>query len=329
MTKMKIGVLGVSGHFLKRIVLPLLQSETVEIHGLASRNRNRAKETALKYGFPMHYGSYDELINDKDINTVFIPLPNHLHKEWIFKCLDAEKHVLCEKPLTMNADETREVIEYESRTDYRVMEAFMYRFHPKWHKAKALIDNGYIGQITHIHTVFSYNNQDPNNIRNIRETGGGALMDIGCYAINTSRYILDKSPKRVVSLISEHKHFKTDVTTSAILDFGEERTLFTTATTSFPQQEVKIFGTEGTLTVTIPFNDISEFPGKLLFENNEVKQTIEVPPTNQYRLMFESFAHSIITNQPFEITLTDSLENMKVIDAIFKSGACNEWVSLD
>ena len=130
-------------------------------------------------------------------------------------------------------------------------------------------------------------------IRNKKEIGGGALLDIGCYAINTARYILGKAPIRVVSLIAEHPDFKTDMLTSAILDFGDSRSLFTVSTAVFPQQEVKIFGTEGTLTVTIPFNDISEIPGRLFFENNETVETIEVTPVNQYRLMFESFALSI------------------------------------
>jgi predicted dehydrogenase len=325
MKKMKFGVLGVSGHFLKRIVIPLMDSETTEIYGIASRDIRKAKGTALKYGIPKYYGTYDNLLADNEIDAVFIPLPNHMHKEWIFKSLDAGKHVLCEKPLTLNAEETMEVIDYAATKNLKVMEAFMVRFHPKWRKAKALIDNGYIGQVTHIHTVFSYNNQDPSNIRNIKDIGGGGLLDIGCYAINTSRFILGRPPKKVISHITEHPDFGTDMTTSAILDFGDARTLFTVSTAVFPQQEVKVFGTEGMLTVTIPFNDISEIPGKLLFENNQISQDIEVDPVNQYRLMFEEFAISAQNNTGVFIPLSDSLENMKTIDAIFKSAKSGNW----
>ena len=328
MEKMKFGVLGVSGHFLKRIVLPLIESETTEIYGLASRNIEHALETANKYNIPKYYGSYEELLEDDDISAVFIPLPNHMHKEWIFKSLDAGKHVLCEKPLTLNADETKEVIKYAAGKNLKVMEAFMVRFHPKWRKAKSLIDNGYIGQVTHIHTVFSYNNQDPANIRNIKEIGGGALLDIGCYAINTARFILGRAPFRAISIITEHPDFGTDMTTSAILDFGDVRTLFTVSTAVFPQQEVKVFGTEGTVTVTIPFNDISEIPGKILFENGETAKGIEIPPANHYRLMFEEFADSIRNSTDVFIPLSDSLENMKVIDAVFKSAETGEWVEI-
>lgn len=328
MKKMKFGVLGVSGHFLKRIVFPLMESETVEIYAIASRNIKRAQETAEKYGIPKFYGSYEELLDDPEIDAIFNPLPNHMHKEWIFKSADAKKHMLCEKPLTLDTEETNEVIEYIKDSGIKLMEAFMIRFHPKWQKAKALIDNGYIGKVRHIQTVFSYNNQDPSNIRNIKEVGGGALLDIGCYAINTARYILGKAPKRVISMIDEHPEFGTDMTTSAILDYGDAVSLFTVSTSAFPQQQVKIFGTEGTLTVTIPFNDISEVPGKLLFENNSASMEIEVEPVNQYRLMFEAYAKSIVDDTEVPLPLSDSLLNMKTIDAVFKSAKTGEWVNI-
>ncbi len=325
MNRTRFGVLGVSGHFIKRIVMPLMKSETTRIFGIASRNIEKAQQTAETYGIPKAYGSYEELLADSKIDAVFIPLPNHMHKEWIFKCLDAGKHVLCEKPLSMDASETLEIIEYAKNKGLKVMEAFMIRSHPKWKKAKSLVENRYIGDVTHIHTVFSYNNQDPSNIRNIKDYGGGALYDIGCYAINTARFILDKAPVKVVSLIAEHPDFKTDMTTSAILDFDGIHTLFTVSTSAFPQQQVKIFGTEGTITVTIPFNDISEIPGKILFENNDTTKVIEFEPTNQYRIMFEEFAECIKNDGPVPVPLTDSLENMKTIDAIFKSANTGTW----
>lgn len=325
MKEMKFGVLGVSGHFLKRIVLPLQKSNTVKIHSIGSRNLGKAMETAVKYDIPKYFGSYEEVLEDNEIDAVFIPLPNHLHKEWIFKCLDAGKHVLCEKPLAMNADEVLEIMDRTKNSGLSVMEAFMVRFHPKWHKAKSFVDNGYIGKVTQIHSVFSYNNQDSLNIRNIKSTGGGALLDIGCYAINTARYIMGRAPDRALGLINEHPDFHTDMLTSAMLDFGDARALFTTGTATFPQQEVKVFGTEGSVTITIPFNDISEIPGKIIFENNEAKREIEVPPVNQYRLMFEDFAKTIQENKKPLVTLADSLENMKTIDAVFKSAQSGKW----
>ena len=328
MNKLRIGVLGVSGHFLKRIVLPLQKSEEAVITGIASRDIQRARSTAKKYDIPKFYGSYEELLNDKEIEAVFIPLPNHMHKEWIIKSIDARKHVLCEKPLTMNTNETIDVIEHAENSEFMLMEAFMYGFHPKWQKAKEIIDLGYIGIVSHIHTVFSYSNHDPDNIRNIKEFGGGSLMDIGCYAINSARYLLGKEPERVVALISEHEQFKTDELTSAILDFGDSRALFSTSTTAYPQQEVKAYGSEGTLTVTIPFNDISEISGKILLENNESKEVIEVKPANHYLIMFDEFAKAVRKDNPAPLPLRNSLGNMKIIDAIFESAKNKCWVDV-
>ena len=328
MDKVRFGVLGVSGHFIKRIVVPMMKSETAQVYGIASRNLEKAQQTAERYSIPMAYGSYEALLEDPAIDAVFIPLPNHMHRDWIFKCIDAGKHVLCEKPLTMNAAETMEVMDHAKGKGLNVMEAFMIRFHPKWQKAKSVIDNGYIGKVTHIHSVFSYNNQDPANIRNIREYGGGSLLDIGCYAINTARFILGRTPSRVISLIDEHPEYGTDMTTSAILDFDGPRSLFTVSTATFPQQEVKIFGTEGTVTVTIPFNDISEIKGRILFENREAVKQIKFEPTNQYKLMFEAFANNIRGGLPAPISLEDSLANMRTIDAVFKSAETGAWVDV-
>ncbi len=329
MNKLRIGVLGVSGHFLKRIVLPLAHSKEVTFTAIASRNIEKAKSTASRYFIEKHYDSYEKLLADPNIDAIFIPLPNHMHLEWIKKCINAKKHVLCEKPLTMNNDEMIELRSFMQGKEYQLMEAFMYRFHPKWIEAKKLIDQHYIGDVTTIHTIFSYNNHDASNIRNIKEYGGGALMDIGCYAINTARFILNKAPLRVSSLITTHKTFKTDTITSAILDFGDSRALFTVSTTSFPQQEVKIYGTEGTLTITIPFNDISELEGKLLFENNETKKIIKIAKTNQYLLMFDEFAKAIKYKKEMPISIEDSAQNMRVIDAIFASAKSNSWVMVD
>ncbi|MCK5812460.1 MAG: Gfo/Idh/MocA family oxidoreductase [Clostridiales bacterium] len=329
MNKLLIGVLGVSGHFLKRIVLPLSHSKHVKITAIASRNIEKAKSTASRYFIEKYYGSYEELLDDPNIDAIFIPLPNHMHLEWIKKCINAKKHVLCEKPLTMNYEEIIELRSFMKGKEHQLMEAFMYRFHPKWIEAKKLIDNHYIGDIISIHTIFSYNNHDASNIRNIKEYGGGALMDIGCYAINTARFIIGKSPIRVSSLITTHKVFKTDIITSAILDFGDSRALFTVSTTSFPKQEVKVFGTEGTLTITIPFNDISEIEGKLLFENNESKETIKFPKANHYLIMFDEFAKAIKQNTKMPISLEDSAINMKVIDAIITSAEKNSWINID
>lgn len=328
MGKLKLGVLGVSGHFINRILLPLLQSDQVEIYGIASRAGDKAKVFADKWDIPNAYDSYDALLADPAIEAVYIPLPNHMHLEWIKKSADAGKHIICEKPLTLNAEETVEIMAYIKDKKIKLMEAFMYRFHPKWQKAKELVTSNEIGKVQAIHTIFSYNNTDPNNIRNIKAYGGGALMDIGCYAISCARYLLNKEPQKVVSLLQEHDDFQTDVLTSALLDFGGVRSMFTVSTTSFPAQEVKLYGTAGVMTITIPFNDISEVPGEIIVQNGTGTRSIFVDPVNQYQLQFDGFAQAIREDSDVLVPLNDSYWNMKIIDAINQSATSGQWVEL-
>lgn len=326
--KIKLGVLGVSGHFTKRIFQPISKSSKIEVYAIASRSNNRAKEFAQEHNIQKYYNSYEKLLEDKTVEAVYIPLPNHMHLEWIKKAIDFGKHIICEKPLTIDSEETMEVISYLKDKKIILMEAFMYKFHPKWIKAKELIKFGEIGKVTYIHTVFSYNNNDAKNIRNIKKYGGGALMDIGCYAISSARYILGKEPKKVVSLIKEHEEFSTDKTTSAILDFGEERCLFSASTDSYPQQEVRIYGTDGVINVTIPFNDYNDVCGEIIVENKIGKRSIKFNPVNQYKLQFEYFVGLLKGNKNKIMPVGDSLMNMKVIDAVFESEKTGNWVIL-
>lgn len=327
MKQLKLGVLGVSGHFISRIILPLTQSKVVKVVGLASRNEEKAKVVAQKWGIEKTYGSYEELLCDKDIEAVYIPLPNHLHLEWIKKAVTAGKHVICEKPLTMNAKETEELISYVKPSGMKVMEAFMYRHHPKWKRVRQIIDCKEIGEVTSIHTMFAYNNTNPENIRNVKAYGGGALMDIGCYAISSSRYIMNAEPNQVISLITEHPEFKTDIVTSGILDYGKARCLFTTSTTSMAAQEVKIYGTSGTVTVKIPFNDHYDCCGEIIVHNGLGERIVTFEPTNQYQVMFEAFAEAVIEDKKVPLSLEDSLNNMRIIDALKASHEEKKWIA--
>ncbi|MCG8571349.1 MAG: Gfo/Idh/MocA family oxidoreductase [Spirochaetes bacterium] len=328
MESLKLGVLGASNHFIKRILHPLQQSSLIELQALASRSEEKAKNIAGKWGIPGYYSSYEELLKDKSIEAVYIPLPNHLHLEWVKKAAGAGKHVICEKPLTMNGEEAKELLEFAKDKQLKIMEAFMYRFHPKWKHAKTLVQQGEIGKIRGIHTIFSYNNTNPANIRNIKDFGGGALMDIGCYAISTARYLLDLQPQRVVSTMNIDAGFKTDVLTSVIMDFGEIKGLFTTATSFFDQQEVKIFGTSGAITITMPFNDFSDIKSSIVVETGLGKRIVEFEPVNQYQLQFEEFVSAIRKNTNIKVSLEESLKNMLVIDAIRKSTVTESWVTL-
>lgn len=326
--KMKIGILGVSGHFFLRCCLPLQQSDEIEVYAIASRSEEKAKKASQEWGIPVFYDSYDQLLEDKNIEAVYIPLPNHMHAEWIKKCADAGKHIICEKPLALDAEEASQVAEYVKQRNVKLMEAFMYKFHPKWNRAKEIVKIGEIGRVTAIHTIFTYNNKDSKNIRNIKAYGGGALYDIGCYAISTARYLLDEEPKKVIALAEEDQEFSTDILTSGILDFGTARCLFTVGTQISNQQEVTIYGTGGKITVTIPFNDFPDVKGRIIVETGVGRRDIEFDPVDQYRLEFEAFASAIKNGRVVPITPEESINNMRVMDAVRKSYETGKWIEV-
>ena len=325
MIPIKLGILGVSGHFIKRILLPLQKSSLIELYAIASRSKNKAKEAAEKFNISLSYNSYEELLKDKLVELIYIPLPNNMHAEWIKKCADYGKHIICEKPITMNAKEAIECINYIENKKIYFMEAFMYKFHPQWKHIQELVRTDEIGKINFIHTTFGYNNPDPTNIRNIKELGGGALMDIGCYAISVPRFILQNEPDRVISLINIDSNFQTDILTSAILDFGYTRATLNISTKTFPYQKVEIHGTNGIIIIQIPFNTFADVPAKVTIINSVGTREINFDPVNQYQIQFEKFVESIRNGKPLPIPVNDAINNMKVIDAILRSYQNGKW----
>ncbi len=325
MNKVKLGVLGVSHLFVTKVLPSLLKSNMVEVYGIASRDSGKARDVSSTYGIAKSYPSYEELLMDKSIEMVYIPLPNHIHAEWIKKSADYGKHVICEKPIALSAEEAKEAIEYAESKGVKIMEAFMYKFHPQWQRALEVVRFQEIGNITTIHTFFGYDNKDPKNIRNIKETGGGALLDIGCYAVSLSRFLLQAEPKRVLAVSDIDTAFQTDITANCILDFGTIRTLFTVCTQTFPSQRVLVYGTGGTMTLEIPFNMYSDVPAQITLKTGVSARTLECGPADQYMLEFDEFALALRDRTAIPITSTDAVYNMKVLDALFKSAESGHW----
>ncbi|MGA2141663.1 MAG: Gfo/Idh/MocA family oxidoreductase [Brevinematales bacterium] len=328
MKKLKMGVLGVSAHFISRVLPPVQKSELVEIYAIASRSPDKAKNASEKHDIPAYYQSYEDLLRDKSIDMVYIPLPNHMHAEWINRSADAGKHIICEKPVAMNAKEAEEAVLYTADRNVKLMEAFMYKFHPQWVMAKSLIAGGSIGNIQTIHTFFGYYNNDAANIRNIKEYGGGAILDIGCYASSSARFLFNTEPRRVMALNSYDNKFGTDYLSSGILDFGETRSVFTVSTQTFHSQKVEIHGSAGVLEIEIPFNPIPDVPMKLTLATDNGIRSIETEPADHYRLQFDSFAKALINNTEVPIPLSDAVANMRVLDGLFASGKSGSWVEL-
>lgn len=319
------GVLSVAKHFTYRVYPSLEGSGTTVVAAIASRSRDRAERAAKELSIPRAYGSYEELVADPGIEAVYIPLPNHLHAEWVRKAADAGKHVLCEKPFGMNADETRKSIEHARSRGVLVMEAFMYRFHPQWRKVRELVAIGEIGAVRAIHTLYAYSNTDAKNIRNILAAGGGAIPDIGCYAVSSARFILGREPSRVMSLVTRDPAFKTDILSSAILDFGDARALFTVATQARPLQGVEVLGTSGAIRVHVPFNAYPDVPAQVTVTTALGARTIEFPVVDQYAVMFDEVSRAIRAGGPVPTDPQDAVNNMKVLDALFRSETSKSW----
>jgi predicted dehydrogenase len=327
MGKLRLGVLGCSGHYALRVATPLKYSQLVCPHGIASRDAAKAKEYAKKWGFSVSYGSYEAMLEDPNIDFVYNPLPNHLHLKYIKKAADAGKPILCEKPLGLNAGEVVEAAEYCKKKGVLLMEAFMYRFHPQWKRAAEIVKAGELGKVMATAGIFSYDLKDGSNIRNIPETGGGGIYDIGCYTVSSARLLMQAEPERVICTLKRDPAFKTDIFASAILDFGDGRySTFIISTQLYPWQRVRALGTGGTLSVEVPFNMYGDVPGRLHVTTGIGKRTIKTEIADQYLLEFDAFAKAVADKRTEAPTpISDAAANMAVLDALFASAKSEKW----
>jgi predicted dehydrogenase len=297
------------------------------VAAIASRDLKKAQAAAKKLGIPKAYGSYEELLTDQEIDVVYNPLPNHLHVPWSIKCLQAGKHVLCEKPIGMSVREAEELLkEAKQHPRLKIMEAFMYRTHPQWQLAHKLVREGQIGQLRTIQAFFSYHNVNPANIRNIAEMGGGGMLDIGCYCISYSRFIFGAEPQRVVGVVEYDPALKTDRLASAILEFPGGTATFTCSTQLSPYQRVNIFGTEGRVEIEIPVNAPPDRPCKLWHQRGgEIREhTLDV--CDQYTIQGDLFSQAVLENRDVPTPLDDAVANMRVIEAVFQSARSRAWL---
>lgn len=329
MKSIRWGILSTAKIGRNHVIPAIQQSRNGSVEAIASRSIDRANSVADDLGIPTAFGSYEELLEDDSIDAIYNPLPNHLHLPWTLKALEAGKHVLCEKPIGLDAKEAAQLFQATDKyPDLKVMEAFMYRFHPQWKTAKQMIQDHEVGTVTTIHSMFTYYNREEDNIRNKPGIGGGALMDIGCYNISTARYLLDREPVSVSGLIDEDPDFGVDRKTSGILNFGDVTATFTCSTQTAPHQRLTVFGTEGILEIEIPFNAPAGQTVQIRIHKNGETRTVDIPPSNQYTLQAEAFADAVIHDQPVPTPLGDALANMKVIDAIFESSESGKAVEL-
>ncbi len=331
-TKLRWGVLSTANIGLKKVIPAMQQGAYTTVAAIASRNLAKAQEAARALNIPTAYGSYEELLADPNIDAIYNPLPNQLHVPWTAKAAEAGKHVLCEKPLSLTVAEAKSLLAVRNRTRVKIGEAFMIRSFPQWLRLRELLDQGRIGELRSIVGFFSYFNVDPANIRNQADCGGGALMDIGCYLIHTSRYAFAQEPTRVVSSIDRDPKTKIDRLTSAILDFPGGQSIFTCSTQLVPYQRVQFLGTRGRIEIEIPFNAPIDCPTRIFIDDgghlSGKNITTEIfPIANQYTMQGDAFSKAILENKEVPVPLEDAIKNMAVIEAIFRSADSGAWES--
>jgi predicted dehydrogenase len=334
MKRVRWGVLGVAKIATEKVIPAMQRGELCEIVAIASRDRAKADEAAKRLRIPQPYGSYEELLADAEVEAIYNPLPNHLHVPWSIRALDAGKHVLCEKPIALSVPEAETLVAAGRRHPrLKLMEAFMYRLHPQWLLAKRLVDEGRIGQLRTIATVFSYFNRDAANVRNQAEIGGGAMLDIGCYAVSLSRFLFAAEPRRVVSTVEFDPDFRTDRLASAVMEFDRGTSVFTVSTQLMPYQRVQILGTEGRVEIEIPFNAPPDQPCRVWHATTQAAaqstafgaQEIALAVCNQYTIQGDAFSRAVLDDAPVPTPIEDAVANLRVIEAVLRSAKEGGW----
>jgi predicted dehydrogenase len=326
MRRLRWGILSTAKIATEKFIPGVLRAANCSLVAIGSRDEARARAAADRHGIPRVHGSYEALLADPEVEAVYIPLPNHLHAEWTLAAARAGKHVLCEKPLALTADEAEGMIAGCRDAGVVLMEAFMYRLHPSWVAVRELVADGRIGRLVAVDSWFSYHNDDPANIRNIRAYGGGALYDIGCYSVNLSRLLFDAEPERVRASIVRDPASGVDILTSGILDFPAGVATFTCATRVEPDQRVDVYGTEGRIRVEIPFNIPPDRPTRILLTAGgdppvaPATEVLSFAPADPYAVEAERFAAAVLGGTPAPTPPADAVANLRVIERIVAAG---------
>lgn len=320
MKKIQWGVLGAAIIATEQMIPAIRESNSGEVTAIASRSLEKARQVSERFNIPRYYEGYDALLQDPEVDAVYIPLPNHLHVPWAVKALRAGKHILVEKPVALNAEEGRVLWEEARKHPHlMVMEAFMYKFHPQWTEVKKFIDEGNIGTLKMIQSSFSFFDDHPDSIVNISQYGGGSLMDVGCYPVSVSRYLFEEEPHHVMASMEYDPIFGTDIHASGVLEFDKGKSIFFSSVQLTEHQEVSIFGTKGKIRFDIPFNPPADQPAQWIFETDERREIFKTESCNQYTAQVEAFSKAISEHTPLPFPLSDAIRNMEVIDALHLS----------
>jgi predicted dehydrogenase len=318
------GILSTALIATQKLIPALKRCAGVEVSAIASRNLARARQIAAEHDIACAHGSYEALLADAEVDVVYNPLPNPLHVPLTLAAMRAGKHVLCEKPMAMNAAELEVLRPFV--TQVHLQEAFMVRHHPQWLAVRDHLRAGLIGELRYAQMPFSYYNADPGNIRNRADLGGGAIYDIGCYIVAAGRWFFGAEPQRVAATIAHDPALGTDRCASGVLDFGDDRQMtFTVATQAARWQWLALVGTAGRIEIEVPVNAPAERPCRHLVANADGERWITLPPVDQYQLQVEHFSHRVRTQRPDASGLDDARAQARVIDALFAAAASGRF----
>lgn len=329
MSTVKWGILSTAKIGIEKVIPGIQAAPNCEVVAMAGRDPGATQTCADQLEIRRAHSSYQDLLDDPAVEAVYIPLPNHLHAEWSIRAAHAGKHVLCEKPLALTSTDAQRMVDACAEADVKFMEAFMYRLHPSWQAVVELVRSGRIGDLVAVQSWFSYYNDDPNNIRNIREFGGGALMDIGCYPINLSRLLFDAEPDNVTGVITHDPDSGVDILTSGSLEFGDRTSTFTVSTRCEPDQRVHVYGTKGHISIDIPFNIPPDLPSQVRVTNGgnppvaPATEVLTFEPADQYRIEAELFAAAILDETDVPIPPSDGVANMVVLEKLVEAAQRN------
>lgn len=333
--RLKWGILG-NANIARVCVIPAIQkSANSTVHALATRSPDAAGQVATKNKIAHIYHGYEKLLTDPEIQIVYIPLPNHLHLPWTLKALKAGKHVMCEKPLACNAQQAREMVDRARESGLLLMEAFMYRFHPRSRRIKEMVVQGSIGMPCLMRSAFCFHMDDQllsagEGARLKPEMGGGALLDVGCYSVSAARWLFGQEPTQVQGQAIYHPG-GVDVHFVGSLRFGDDG--FATLEASFIsalQQTFTVVG--GTAAIELPHNAFIPWEEDAAFvvrakDEAQGKEHV-IPGADEYRLMVEHFAEAVSGRAPLACAPDDSVLNMKVLDALTQAAQSGRTIDL-
>lgn len=330
--KLRFGILGCAGIAIKDVMPAIQKSEYGVLAAVASRNLEKSRSVAEQFGITTAYGSYEELIEDTTIDAVYVPLPNHLHKEWAIRAMEAGKHVLCEKPIALTSEEAEAMAAVAKRKGVVLAEAFMYRHHPRWRRIREIIESGELGELRLIRGAFTYNNADDlDNIRLQPEWGGGALYDVGCYPISAARFLLGQEPEAItVHAQFSDKHFGVDMMAAGILEFADGLALtFDCGMWTEQRQLLEIVGSEGRIDIphafTVGDDEDASYTvtvrGESRIEGHEDK-------ADPYTMEVDDLAKAVFGIQPQRFSSDDAVQGMRVLEAGLASAQERRRISL-